>query len=183
MDSRIDALVFSLELNARYHTSRRDFFELVAQIVDVVSLAASGGLVLLLVSATPDNASHFFEGSCAVVLLLMSILSVVGSPGKKATVHQDFASRFRRLKSEVEYTEATSSDRSQDDWVRKQMALWSGKRSEIEDSEPPIFCALHDEKRYETAVALGRPITDGERPGAIKRFFRHIIRFDSAPNV
>ena len=179
MHPDIDALLFSLELSARYHRARRDFLDGVAKFLDVVSLLSAGGLVLLMVSELPYDYKDSVELALSVVLLFFAIISVIAAPSKAAMIHQDFVSKFRRLKSEVSMIEAKSKLRHDEVWVGNQLAKWRSERETIEEFEPAIYCALQDEVYYGLCVALGRTPPKNHRPGYVKRRLRHIFRFDN----
>ncbi len=181
MDAQIDALIFSLEVSQRYHTARRDFLQFWIKANQFLTLFFSASVTAYFANYVPSWMGQGVVATFAAILFAISLVSSIVDLEKKAQLHQSLSDQFRELKNRIKIAESKQVRPNDVQWVRQQIAEWSAEREAIEADEPQMFCALHDDVRYQTAKAFGRTANKSEAPDGIKRLLRHYLPFSDPP--
>ena len=181
MDAQIDGLVFSLEVSQRYHVARRDFLRFWIKVNQFLTLFFSASVTAYFADYVPAWLGQGLVAFFAAVLFAISLVSSIVDLEKKAQIHQSLGDQFRELKHRVRIAESKHQRPNDAQWVREQVVLWGAEREAIEADEPQMFCALHDDVRYQTARAFGRSVKECETPHGLKRMLRNYFPFSDPP--
>ncbi|WP_143435526.1 hypothetical protein [Henriciella aquimarina] len=181
MHDSIDGLIFSLEMSRRYHVARRDFLQRWIRRNQFLTLFFSAGVTLSLLEIFPPQFEYWLTLLASLFLLVLSLASVIVNLHEKVDLHHSLSNRFRALKAKVRSEESNQPQPNPSDWVRTKVAEWTAERELIEADEPQIFGALQDDIWCATAVSMGRPVPSDGQPKGIRRWLKHYLPFEDAP--
>ena len=140
-------LLFGVRRTIRYHTHRRKFFDKLSVWSDFL-IIISGGTVVGFASSSETGHRAWTILFGALVAVLGSFDLVIGFSNKARDYH-DLAREFSVLERQI--TAATDAR------TKENLILFSNKRLEIEENEPPILQVLNCYCDNELIKALGLP--------------------------
>jgi len=164
-------LLFGVRRSFRYHTHRRKFFDKLSVWSDFL-IIISGGTVVGFACSNETGHRAWTIVFGALVAIIGSFDLVIGFSNKARDYH-DLAREFSELERQM--TAATDAR------TKENLILFTNRRLEIEEDEPPILQVLNCYCHNELVDALGLPKNEKVKISNPQSFFKQW--FDLHPST
>lgn len=140
-----EKILFAVRRSVRYHSRRREFFELIDLITTALTLMLSSGTIYTVLS---DSVGKQIVALLAAIIAAMSTLNLVFRTKTKAVIYDSLTKRFAELEKKIISTDKPNSE---------DIKNWTNERLDIEKEEPATKIVLNCLMHNELILAHGYP--------------------------